>query len=501
MKDVNNNNIDNIKLNTAIMEIRKNNMQRVSNIVTKIVCVCTVLLSILAFIRYGFTPTPFWATGCMTFSIVIILVVKKQFKKEVIKATIILSVCALLANVYSVIIGGSAGAFMLNYVIIAMSAMYFHNGITMYCAIPIIIQVAILAIVYPAAINGAGATSAQAFDAIFFLAGCTFLTRQINNMGAEINKQTYEGLVTIEENNTKFSEISSELNDIVIESNELVMDLVGQSNNIDGAASSIHNDSKNIVVSVDTVNESVDSVREYIDLDENIATELKEKYEIVVNSVKDGMDRIISTKKVMGEMEEIVIDAYKSTKDLVIRMGEIDAILEEIDSIFSQTRLLALNASIEAARTGELGKGFEVVASEIRNLSDESAKASNNIKSIIEVLNATVIEAQDMIKEGVIVSRKGYKQMDSLTDTLDTINYTSEIVEDVIDKEKELVGSIGEEFNSIASQVHDLSNLSKDNIDTLKDIKGNIDEQTQSIHSLDDKMKNVGSLAKEMVTA
>lgn len=92
---------------------------------------------------------------------------------------------------------------------------------------------------------------------------------------------------------------------------------------------------------------------------------------------KQSADEVLSVyKETKGELEQAIKDSE--------RVGEINALTEEILSISSQTNLLALNASIEAARAGDAGMGFAVVAEEIRNLADNSRQAVDKIRQVTE---------------------------------------------------------------------------------------------------------------------
>lgn len=106
--------------------------------------------------------------------------------------------------------------------------------------------------------------------------------------------------------------------------------------------------------------------------------------------------------KTIGGMERIrqsVFDSASKIKDLGERSKQIGEIIEVIDGIASQTNLLALNAAIEAARAGEHGKGFAVVADEVRKLAERSGKATREIAELIGSIQKGTDEAVGAMKE------------------------------------------------------------------------------------------------------
>ncbi len=109
------------------------------------------------------------------------------------------------------------------------------------------------------------------------------------------------------------------------------------------------------------------------------ASDLNEKFKEIV----DGITSIMNDTNVLNST------AYKSknsVQELFERTEEVDRILSLIKDISEQTNLLALNAAIEAARAGEFGKGFSVVAEEVRNLADRTQKAVREVDKIIKTM-------------------------------------------------------------------------------------------------------------------
>ena len=130
--------------------------------------------------------------------------------------------------------------------------------------------------------------------------------------------------------------------------------------------------------------------------------------------------------------------------------------MDTILSISAQTNLLALNASIEAARAGEAGRGFSVVAEEIRQLSEDTKAASNNITSIIRELNADTQLANESIGNAV----------DSVARQNDLVCQTREKFGQVSQETGLLSHNIGE-VNRCMDRTRALSNRIHDNISQL----------------------------------
>ena len=201
---------------------------------------------------------------------------------------------------------------------------------------------------------------------------------------------------------------------------------------------------ENLAISSDELKSFVDEMKESAYEIEKNASSNKQKVNEAINEIIESLESSIEESKIVGN----VVDFTK-----------------EILNIASKTNLLALNASIEAARAGDVGKGFAVVADEIRLLADSSKDAANNIQSIatkvIEVVQELTDSARSFIEyinynvlpdyDNMVTSGKEYynsvAQIDELAEHYR--NMTGEI--------KELIRDIVESIDGIASATEESS--------------------------------------------
>jgi methyl-accepting chemotaxis protein len=120
------------------------------------------------------------------------------------------------------------------------------------------------------------------------------------------------------------------------------------------------------------------------------------------NDAQRGQTVVTETIAKIGEMADVMAASVETVEGLAASSEEIGQIVETIEGIADQTNLLALNAAIEAARAGEHGRGFAVVADEVRKLAERTSSATDEVVQMIDQVQAETDKAVAAIKEGQV---------------------------------------------------------------------------------------------------
>ena len=183
--------------------------------------------------------------------------------------------------------------------------------------------------------------------------------------------------------------------------------------------------------------------------------EITQSTEVVINDSQTGMELMSSSIEKMQEIYNIVSESVNQVKTLESQNKEVTTLVTLISNIADQTNLLALNAAIEAARAGEQGKGFAVVADEVRKLAEQVSDSvngistivsnvKNNSKNMVEILTSGL----EKVDEGRGNLHKTGETFDDISTELSTMNVlVHSMVKQLIlltNKEEKMKGSIEE---------------------------------------------------------
>ena len=177
------------------------------------------------------------------------------------------------------------------------------------------------------------------------------------------------------------------------------------------------------------------------------------------NSASTGTDVVKRTITVMERIAEKVQESASTIESLGARSDQIGEIIGTIEDIADQTNLLALNAAIEAARAGEQGRGFAVVADEVRALAERTAKATREIAAMIKAIQAETREAVLTMEKGVVEVGEGTceatKSGNALYEILEQVNSVTSQVGQIAAAAEQQTATTGE----ISCNIHQITEL------------------------------------------
>jgi methyl-accepting chemotaxis protein len=179
------------------------------------------------------------------------------------------------------------------------------------------------------------------------------------------------------------------------------------------------------------------------------------------NEAKGGKEIVLQTSDAIQQLATSVEQSAEVIHQLETDSDNIGTVLDVIKSIAEQTNLLALNAAIEAARAGEQGRGFAVVADEVRTLASRTQESTNEIQDMIEKLqsgsrNAVAVMEQGraLAQSGVDQAREAAESLEAITRAVTTINEMNNMIASAAEEQT----SVAEEMNKNINNISQLSN-------------------------------------------
>lgn len=230
-------------------------------------------------------------------------------------------------------------------------------------------------------------------------------------------------------------------------------------------------------------NEMLASFQESASMIENSYNKVHEAGEVA----KNGGEIMSVTSRDIYEIAEVFNIATESVKELGQNSDKIGEIIKVIDEIADQTNLLALNAAIEAARAGEQGRGFAVVADEVRKLAERTSTATKEIADMINKIQVDTSATVNNIEEGNVKVNRGKENVSKAVDALnEIINKTNEVVEIVteIEKTSKTQSLVVEEIGNGIQEITSVTNETAIGIQQISQASDDLNRLTENLQQL-----------------
>lgn len=248
---------------------------------------------------------------------------------------------------------------------------------------------------------------------------------------------------------------------------------------------------ENSVGILEQLEQEIGSIWEY-------ARSMSTSGKISEDNAKAGQSSVIALRKAASETERLLLEVQQSMSGLSSHSAKIGAIVDTITEIASQTNILSLNAAIEAARAGTYGKGFSVIAEEVRVLSLHTTEQSRNIAAIIGGLGKEIKSLEKRLSESQEVLLKQNNQVENCLGAFSGIAQSTTEVSSRIGQVNARVDTIRGKCEELMQSFQQVAAVAQQTAAGVEEVNSTSLEQDASIRLVANQAEDIHRLSKEL---
>lgn len=293
---------------------------------------------------------------------------------------------------------------------------------------------------------------------------------------------------------TASERVSSSSEELIASADQTAEGTMQVSEAIQHVASGAENQTARIEANTSALDDVLQGVLRIADSSSNVSNLAQETVKEAVDGTKFVRDNLLQMKFI----HESVTESNKVIQSLFNRSNEIGKILDAISGIADQTNLLALNAAIEAARAGEHGKGFAVVADEVRKLAEQSRLSASQISTLIITIQEDTKKSVNIMSEVSKNAEEGLVISTETSDKFDVIMNRMNKMTPQVEEVSATVQRISAAVQEVSASANDLTIIAKESAATSEEVAATTEQQLASMEEITQAAKALTTMAEEL---
>ena len=475
--------------------MQQDNLRSAHKITVYAAWICSLILSLLSIREYGITSESI-VTACVLVATSLTVSLLRITKiNEVLKGGIIVSCIGAATLLTSIIQGGNPRCFIASFFVLGLATLYFNSRIIISYGVFFTAACTVAALINPAFIDGPAPQTASILIKLVIYIALTVVLSFATGKGEKMLRMSEEQSEEMAAAARQRMEVSQNLNSSIDASKEAMDSLTREVSSVFSQAQEMASYSQDSLTAVNTLRHSTQQVGDQMAHSNRQMGILVNSFHEMTNNVQEGLQQSTTATGAMEQAKSSVSIAMNAMQTLMEDMTQINRLLADIESVASETNLLAVNASIEAARVGAAGKGFAVVAGEVRTLAGRTATMADEIGTIVESISKTSQYVYDSVENGEKSVNQGKDCLQVLENAVSVMADSIRQAQEIVEQHRVTIDETNSAMIVMTDEVEQLGQHSLEISERSSQISNAVQKQNASAEEISVQFKEINNMA------